>query len=171
MGLPHRKVIVRLVVVLALATLAGGVDLSLHSPAGMELELASSFHTYQECVRSPGPVVDCFKPCPEVHFEPVDCLGNYLQACQSISRRYWLARLLGLRRRLSVRWSKGDHDRVRTSEWRSGSNDSADGLLAEVALNVTADSAGVVAETRRFWVRLDGADHQWGKDPLKEVVG
>jgi hypothetical protein len=24
---------------------------------------------------------------------------------------------------------------------------------------------------RRFRVRLNGADHQWGKDPLKEVVG
>jgi hypothetical protein len=24
---------------------------------------------------------------------------------------------------------------------------------------------------RRFWVRLNGADHQWGKDPPKEVVG
>ena len=101
MGLPHRNVKVRLVVVFALATLTGGVDLSLYNPAGMELEVASSFHKYQECVRSPGPIVDCFEPCPEVHFETVDCLGNYLQACQSINRRYWLVRLLGLQPRHS----------------------------------------------------------------------
>jgi hypothetical protein len=26
-------------------------------------------------------------------------------------------------------------------------------------------------EKRRYRVRLNGADHQWGKDPPKEVVG
>ena len=26
-------------------------------------------------------------------------------------------------------------------------------------------------DTRRYRVRLNGVDHQWGKDPPKEVVG
>ena len=29
----------------------------------------------------------------------------------------------------------------------------------------------IKAAKRRFRVRLNGADHQWGKDPPKEVVG
>jgi hypothetical protein len=29
----------------------------------------------------------------------------------------------------------------------------------------------VLSAKRRYRVRLNGADHQWGKDPLKEVVG
>ena len=29
----------------------------------------------------------------------------------------------------------------------------------------------VPSERWRFEVRLNGADHQWGKDPPKEVVG
>ena len=29
----------------------------------------------------------------------------------------------------------------------------------------------ITAEKRRYRVRLNGADHQWGKDPPKEVVG
>jgi hypothetical protein len=32
-------------------------------------------------------------------------------------------------------------------------------------------AVSVVGNIRRFWVRLNGADHQWGKDPPKEVVG
>jgi hypothetical protein len=29
----------------------------------------------------------------------------------------------------------------------------------------------IANETRGYRVRLNGEDHQWGKDPLKEVVG
>jgi hypothetical protein len=29
----------------------------------------------------------------------------------------------------------------------------------------------ITARKRRYRVRLNGADHQWGKDPPKEVVG
>jgi len=31
--------------------------------------------------------------------------------------------------------------------------------------------APIVAVKWRYRVRLNGADHQWGKEPLKEVVG
>ena len=29
----------------------------------------------------------------------------------------------------------------------------------------------ITARKRHYRVRLNGADHQWGKDPLREVVG
>jgi hypothetical protein len=45
-------------------------------------------------------------------------------------------------------------------------------LMNPAAIALSTTLAIVVLWTkRRYRVRLNGADHQWGKDPLKEVVG
>jgi hypothetical protein len=38
-------------------------------------------------------------------------------------------------------------------------------------LHLSRRSQRVGIDMWGFWVRLNGADHQWGKDPPKEVVG
>jgi hypothetical protein len=49
-------------------------------------------------------------------------------------------------------------------------SDAASPVAPEVG-NADVELTPVVDETRRYRVRLNGADHQWGKDPPKEVVG
>ena len=54
--------------------------------------------------------------------------------------------------------------RMPSGEWVSNApNRSAS--MDTVPLPSMVPSVEVVAETRRFRVRLNGADHQWGKDP------